>query len=273
MAPLQEARAAGVTAPRTILMPLPSYGFDPTESSIPWKKLVTAGHRVVFATPAGAPAEADRRMLTGEGLPALFRRSLMATPEAAALYGEMSASEGFSRPVSYEQIRSGEHDALVLPGGHDKGMRVYLESPVLRGKVAWFFDHDRPVGAICHGTLLAGRAQSGEVSRAGKSVLWGRRTTGLTRRQEMIAYYITRSRLGDYYRTYPVPMADELISFLRDPGDYSPGPGYPIPLRRDSDRNLAPGFTVRDGLYLSARWPGDAHRFAADFLGILAEAP
>jgi len=30
------------------------------------------------------------------------------------------------------------------------------------------------------------------------------------------------------------------------------------------------GFTVRDGQYLSARWPGDAHRFAHELAGMLA---
>jgi hypothetical protein len=29
------------------------------------------------------------------------------------------------------------------------------------------------------------------------------------------------------------------------------------------------GFTVRDGEYLSARWPGDAHRFAAEFAAMI----
>jgi protease I len=41
----------------------------------------------------------------------------------------------------------------LLPGGHDKGMREYLESPVLQKNVAYFFDHNMAVGAICHGTL------------------------------------------------------------------------------------------------------------------------
>jgi hypothetical protein len=33
----------------------------------------------------------------------------------------------------------------------------------------------------------------------------------------------------------------------------------------------AVGFTVRDGHYLSARWPGDAHRFASEFAAMIAE--
>lgn len=33
-----------------------------------------------------------------------------------------------------------------------------------------------------------------------------------------------------------------------------------------SEDDLKPGFVVRDGKYLSARWPGDAYRFANDFV-------
>jgi protease I len=261
---------ATALAPKTVLVPLPSYGFDPTESAVPWKKIKLAGHRIVFATPNGRPAEADRRMLTGEGLPALFRASLKATSESADLYAEMARSAEFRSPISYADVRPGMAQALLLPGGHDKGMRVYLESAELQKAVAWFFDHDRPVGAICHGTLLAARSRS---QRTGKSVLWGRRTTGLTRAQEMFAYSVTKGALGDYYRTYPVPMADEVTSFLRSPDDFDPGPELPMPLMRDSDTDPASGFTVRDGRYLSARWPGDAHRFGNEFVVLLAETP
>jgi len=44
----------------------------------------------------------------------------------------------------------------------------------------------------------------------------------------------------------------------------------PWSVARDSPTNLAAGFTVRDGSYLSARWPGDAHRFGTEFAGMLA---
>jgi hypothetical protein len=65
-------------------------------------------------------------------------------------------------------------------------------------------------------------------------------------------------------------MADELVSLLRSPSDYDPGPGFPIPLRRDSEADPSAGFIVRDGNYLSARWPGDAHRFANELASMLA---
>lgn len=267
-----DTSAPAMQGVRTVLIPLPAYGFDPTESAVPWQAIRRAGHDVVFATPDGTPAAADVRMLTGAELPRPLRRTLRAREEDASTYMEMEASTAFRRPVAYEAIEPAAFDALLLPGGHDKGMRVYLDSAVLQRVVAWFFDHRRPVGAICHGTLLAARSVSvDDPARAGRSVLWDRRTTGLTRSQELISYWLTRTRLGDYYRTYPVPMMDDLISHLRSAADYRRGPGRPIPLRRDTETNLRPGFTLRDGAYISARWPGDAHAFAQGFVAMLAE--
>ena len=39
----------------------------------------------------------------------------------------------------------------------------------------------------------------------------------------------------------------------------------------DGEANPGAGFTVRDGKYLSARWPGDANRFAEEFVTLLGE--
>lgn len=252
-------------AAKRVLVPLPEYGFDPTESAVPWHRLRRAGHAVVFATPRGLTARADERMVTGDGLPALLRRSLMAEPPAVARYREMEASPEFRAPLIYADIDVTRFDALLLPGGHDEGMRPYLEDAVLQARAVEFFRAEKCVAAICHGTLLAARSKDGA-----RSVLWGRRTTGLTRRQELTAWWLTRATLGDYYRTYEVPMADELVSALRSPEDYDPGPEVFIPMKRDSDSDLRAGFTVRDGSYLSARWPGDAHRFAEDLAHLLA---
>jgi putative intracellular protease/amidase len=44
----------------------------------------------------------------------------------------------------------------------------------------------------------------------------------------------------------------------------------PIELaRRGSATDDAPAFVVTDGRYVSARWPGDAYRFARRFIELL----
>ena len=253
---------AGITL--RVLCPLPSHDFDPTEAAIPWAALGAAGHTVTFSTPNGAPAAADPRMVTGEGL-GLLKPVLQADKAGRTAYAAMVASPGFQRPLAWAETVALDFDALLLPGGHAKGMREVLEAGVVQAMVVAFFQADRPVAAICHGTLLAARSTDPET---GRSVLHGRKTTGLTRSQELAAWALTAAWLGDYYRTYPEPMETELRRQLAAPTDYDPGP---LPLRRDSVGNLAPGFTVRDRNYLSARWPGDAHRFAAEFVAMLGE--
>jgi protease I len=169
----------------------------------------------------------------------------------------MSQSAEFQRPISYEKIAATNFDALLLPGGHAPGMRPDLESEQLQSVAAEFFAQDKPVGAICHGVILAARS----CGRGGK-------TTALTKTMELAAWALTRLYLGDYYRTYPVTVEDEVRAALAEACDFVVGP---IPLRRDSPARPDIGFTVRDGNYLSARWFGDAHRFGGEFAAMVAE--
>jgi protease I len=76
--------------------------------------------------------------------------------------------------------------------------REYLESALLQSAVATFFERDLPVAAICRGTVLAARSRVTRGHDTGRSVLYGRRTTGLTRQLELLAWRLTRHRLGDY---------------------------------------------------------------------------
>jgi protease I len=244
----------------TILMPLPNRDFDPTETGVPWRVLTGLGHRIVFATPDGEPGEADRRMLTGEGL-GFLAAFLKADRNGRSAYDAMIASPEFRAPMRYESIVALSFDALALPGGHAEGMRPYLESALLQRIVADFFARGRPVGAICHGVVLAARS----MAASGKSVLHGRKTTALLRSQELLAWNLTRFHLGDYYRTYPTTVEAEVVAALARPEDFQRGSPS---LARDSPARPN-GFRVIDGKYVSARWPGDAHGFSRAFAALL----
>lgn len=258
-----------------ILMPLPARDFDPTESAVPWAVLTGAGHAVVFATPDGAPGVADDRMVTGRGL-FIWRGLLRAGGEARRLYARMTASDAFRAPMTWADARAeveghardaddGSHgtggfDGIVLPGGHAPGMRGYLESTDLQAIVARFFRAEKPVGAICHGVVLAARSVDPET---GRSVLHGRRTTALPRSMELSAWALTALWLGRYYRTYPQTVQAEVTAAA---GGFDPGPPS---LLRDTREKTGRGFVVRDGQYLSARWPGDAWRFSLAFAALI----
>ena len=244
----------------TILMPLPNRDFDPSETGIPWRGLTGLGHRIVFATPDGVPGAADPRMVTGEGL-GILAPVLKADRNGRAAYDAMLESPEFRAPLRYQAIAEASFDALLLPGGHAKGMRPYLESKLLQRIVSDFFARGRPVGAICHGVVLAARS----IAASGKSVLDGRKTTALLRTQELLAWNLTRLYLRDYYRTYPTTVEDEVTAALARREDFQHGP---LSLVRDTP-DRPNGFSVIDGRYVSARWPGDAHGFSRAFAGLL----
>jgi putative intracellular protease/amidase len=282
-----------------VLMPLPSRDFDPTESAGSWLMLTEAGHRVAFATPDGCPAAADDIMLTGCGLdpwgfiPVLrnftvLGRLLSANREAREAYREMEQSREFQNPKRWSDIDSGEHNALLLPGGHRaRGMREYLESTELRRAVLDFFLVEKPVAAVCHGVLLAARTMNPDT---GRSVLYGRKTTALTwalERSAVIAGRIGRFWDPDYYRTYTeepgqpagyMSVQQEVTRALAKESDFIDVPAtsphflaQTSGTRRDSPGDPRPAFVVRDGNYLSARWPGDVFTFARTFAMMLNE--
>jgi hypothetical protein len=92
--------------------------------------------------------------------------------------------------------------------------------------------------------------------------LFGRKTTGLPAFMELFAWFATAPWLGRYYRTYASSVETELKAALADRRDYALGPVLPL---RDAADDQRKGFVVEDGNYLSARWPGDCHRFAQRF--------
>ena len=101
----------------------------------------------------------------------------------------------------------------------------------------------------------------------GRSVLFDRRTTCLPKYMERTAYLLTRWKLGDYYRTYPEYVEDEVKSVLAHPEQFVRGPIHLT--RKGTMDDDSAAFVVDDGHYLSARWPGDAYKLAKDLVAKL----
>ncbi|MEK6638171.1 MAG: type 1 glutamine amidotransferase domain-containing protein [Pseudomonadota bacterium] len=280
-----------------IIIPIPSLDFDPTEVAVPWKVLSELGHEVSFATPDGHPGQADEIMITGEGLDLwglipglkklpLIGRLLRANSDGLSAYRAMIETEAFRKPLQWDSLREGDFDGLLLPGGHRaRGIQAYLESPLLQQHVVKFFSADKPIGAICHGALIPARSIN---PATGRSVLFGRKTTALTWNFERSAAKLGKIiRFWDpfYYRTYreaagePVgymSVEHEIIRSLEKPSDFLDVPPTDPAFRRktsglarDTMSDQSASFVVTDGNYVSARWPGDAHRFALQFAELL----
>lgn len=232
---------------KRILIPLPSHDFDTTEVVVPWHRCKEAGMQIVFATPDGKRAYTDPYLLTG-----VIFGQLGAAKEVVELYHqELEQDDAFLHPLNYEQIEAEQFDGLLLPGGHAKGMVPYLESKVLQEKVLRFWQLERPVGAICHGTIVLARTMDPE---SGRSIVYEKRMTSLTKPLERTAYWLTAWARGRYYRTYPEYVQDEVTRHLRSKANYAKGPSFNTP------------FVVEDGQLLTARWPKDAELFAETFI-------
>lgn len=282
----------------TVLMPIPALDFDPTEVAVTWQVLSDAGHQVVFATPSGQVGRADDLMVTGRGLdpwgavPGLRRvvvvgRALRARADARRAYDALRRDPAFGSPLHWGAARRSDYDALVLPGGHRaRGMRPYLESPEVHQIAVDAFRAAKPVGAICHGVLVAARAVD---PATGRSVLHGRHTTALPWSFEERAWGLARwTRFWDpnYYRTYVeergqpwgyLSVQQEVTRALAQASDFEDVvKGTPDRRRKTSGRardtatDPRPAWVVRDDTYVSARWPGDAHTFAKTLADILA---
>jgi putative intracellular protease/amidase len=288
-----------LVAVATVLIPIPDTDFDPTEVAVSWQVLTDDGHIVVFSTESGSPAVADDIMVTGRGLdvwsrvPGLGRvavigRFLRANRDARDAYAQMLRSAEYRRPVAWTEARLDGVDALLLPGGHRaRGMRSYIDSDVLQALVVEAFQRKLLVAAICHGVLLA--ARSVDLS-TGRSVLYGHKTTALTWDFERTAWRLTRfTRFWDpdYYRTYSEAKGDpagymsveaEVTRALQNPNDFCDVPDdsphrrmQTSGMTRDAAGDSRPAFVVDDGRYISARWPGDTHTFAATVSARLRE--
>jgi len=292
--------------PLTIIIPIPNQDFDPSEVALPWQIIRAAGHAVEFATPDGQRAYADPIMLSGEGLdpwgwiPGLKKIRLIglflrADRYARSAYALMQQDPSFLHPKRYDALRVDDYNGMVLPGGHAKRVRAYLENATLQSFVVGFFEtkdaagRHKPIAAVCHGVVLAARAIS---KSTGKSVLYGRKTTALTWKLENSAWSLTKyfARFWDpeYYRTYRETKSEpfaywgveqEIRRALASADDFLDVPDNAehhflksSGMVRDRINDARPAWVVRDGNYLSARWPGDVHTWAQQFVAMLAES-
>jgi putative intracellular protease/amidase len=234
-----------------ILMPLPDRDFDPSESALPWKECTSRGWRVDFSTEGGAVAQADPYLLKGP-LPGL----LSAGAKAQAAYREMTQDPSYQQPIPYAEIDPSHYQAILLPGGHDPGMRQYLESPLLRDKLLQFWQQGKLIGAICHGMLVLARTID---PQTGRSLLYGRKVTALPRSLDRTGYLLDSWLLHRGYLMYSCCVAEEVRNCLERPEDFSDGRSIFVP------------YVVSDGNLITSRWYLDAELFSERFAGALQE--
>lgn len=244
-----------------VLFLLPASDYDPTECAVPWQILTQAGWDVQFATPDGQPAYADSRLVTtGFGV---MSPLFMTRKRDLKAYAQMTQHPAFKSPLRYEEVKVDEIQGLLIPGGHAKGVKTLLDSPLAQNIVNDAFRAKLPMAAVCHGVLLLARTRNADT---GNSWLHGRKVTALPAWMEYFAYYTTRFWLGDYYRTYPESVEHEVKNGLAASADFRQGMWLPY---RDAPGGGGPVNVVVDDHLVTARWPGDCYTFGEAFKALL----
>ncbi len=293
---------------KKVIIPLPSFDFDPSEVAIPWSILKSNGIDVYFSTPDGKSAQGDAMMLSGEGLDPwgwiplvkkikIVGLILRANKDARQAYQNLIQDNNFNNPCRYSELNVDNYTGLLLPGGHAPRIKPYLEDKALQLFIVNFFNskndpnsetknRHKPIAAVCHGVLLAARSISDET---GKSVLFGKKTTALTWAFESSAWkltkYFARFWDPDYYRTYMekqnepegyMGVEQEIKRLLENESDFvnvsTDDPNFKKKTSgtsRDSMDDSSAAFVVQDGNYISARWPGDVHTLGLRFVELI----
>ncbi|KAH7395461.1 class I glutamine amidotransferase-like protein [Cadophora sp. MPI-SDFR-AT-0126] len=242
-----------------VIIPMADYGHDPTETAVPYTAFKKAGFEVSFATENGKTPECDRKMLKG-----ITQKLLGANQSAVEAYYKMAESPEFQQPLSWSSpdFAFEPYSLIFLPGGHEKGVRQLIDSPIIQKLLASYSPATRKpskktVAAVCHGVMVLSETKTG-----GRSVMHDCTTTALPARFEQSAFWGTRLFLGDYYKTYGAGSDDVETSVRKCLDD--PDKQYKNSL------GLTP-FVVEDQKYnyVSARFPPDAQLLAEKTIALV----
>ncbi|KAI1763670.1 class I glutamine amidotransferase-like protein [Hypoxylon sp. FL1150] len=242
-------------SPKVLIM-MADYGHDPTETAVPYHAFKEAGYEIKFATENGNSPRCDKRMLEG------FTQKLLGAKKGVVTkYKKMAVSDEMRHPLSWSapDFSLDPFDLVIFPGGHDKGVKQIIESPVVHKLMVDYFPKtkkpsNKVVGAVCHGVMVLSESKDAD----GRSVIRDCNTTALPARFEQAAYWGTRAFLSDYYKTFGHGSEDveaAVKKVLANPAQFK--------------ASLNPGaFIVEDEQYnyISARYPGDAELFAEEII-------
>jgi len=119
-----------------------------------------------------------------------------ATSKAVKAYDAMAATPEFTTPLSWSSptFSLSSYNLIFLPGGHEKGVRQLIDSPVVAQHLASYLPQtvkpsNKNVAAVCHGVLALAVAKLPDGEHKGKSILHECDTTALPGTFEGVAFW------------------------------------------------------------------------------------
>lgn len=130
------------------------------EVSIPSLALIRSGFNLTMATPQGNKPPVDQRSNSSRyfgGNATLYNEALQFWASYPSLNNPLRltqlAVEDPRLPVNATTPLLSQFDYLFIPGGHGPLIDLYSSTSAAR-IVIHFVDHQKPIGAICHGPLI-----------------------------------------------------------------------------------------------------------------------
>jgi len=121
-------------------------------------------------------------------------------------YAAMATTQAFLHPLAWTKpgFTLDDYALILFPGGHDKGIRQMIDSPIVHRLIIDYFPKTKKPGkkavaAICHGVMALSNAKD---VKSGRSPISTCATTALPGFMESFIYQSTRLFLGDCYKTY-----------------------------------------------------------------------
>tara|TARA_R110002111_G_C5923268_1_gene366094 strand:+ start:83 stop:796 length:714 start_codon:yes stop_codon:yes gene_type:complete len=140
-------------------------GYEFSEVAHPYLVFTANGHRVDFASIKGGRPPED---------------GFNIKDSASAIFRDSTAFVELNHSKKLDEIDVDLYDAIFFPGGLGP-MVDMLHNPVVKKTIAYFYETDRVVGAVCHGPVALLNLKLSD----GTSLLEGKRVAAFTTEEEV----------------------------------------------------------------------------------------
>jgi len=201
------------------------------EFAAPYYTLADAGYDITIASPKGfGPIDPFSQI------------EQFATDATKRFDGDEALQAKLKNTALLNSVSESDYDAIFFPGGHGP-MWDLVDEPIVASLIEKFYQHGKPVSALCHGSVALANAKAAN----GEPLIKGRKVAGFTNGEE--------DGVG---LTAAVPFLTE--DLLKSKGaDYQKADDWSA-------------FSVVDGLLITGQNPQSAQIVGENLLKALTEA-
>jgi putative intracellular protease/amidase len=175
------------------------------EFTEPYFIFADKGYDIQLASPKGGEPPIDPRSLLTENI----------TPHNRRFNDDKQAQNRFKNTLPLHKINPDEYDAIFYPGGHGPMWDLARDKDNAELLIN-FFEHEKPVGAVCHGPAALIKAAERK-----PEILKGKKVTAFSNMEEKgvglydhIPFKLEDrlKELGAEYQTATIPFTSKVVS-------------------------------------------------------------